>query len=618
MRGPSRGACMSLFAKKDLETVVREANDPNLAEGGHGLKRSLGAFHLTMLGIGAIIGAGIFSLTGAAAANYAGPGIAYSFVIGGILCAFAGLCYAELASMIPVAGSAYAYAYTTMGELVAWIIGWDLVLEYAFGAVVVSIAWSGYLVQFFSSLDHLWPGGIFHLSDSVLMFTKGPFETVTLANGHEVAGYWNVPATIVSIGCASVLYRGITESAWVNNLIVVLKVTIVCVFILLGIGLVSGENLFVNEHATGLMALVPERALVDGNWRYGWGTGGVLTGAGVVFFAYIGFDAVSTTAQEARNPKRDLPIGILTSLAICTILYILVAITLTGVVRYEELGVPAPIAVGINRIVELRGWEPGAANTFTACIKLGALAGLTSVILVMMLGQTRVFYAMSKDGLLPWFENTHPKYKTPHMATVVTGVFVALAGGSMPMHLVGELVSIGTLLAFVLVCLGVPILRRSNPKQPRPFTVPAPWVVGILGALACLWVMIGLPVDTWGRLVVWLEIGLVLYAMHGRFFSLVSGDPSKAPRVSSAMGGLLVVGALVAFVAAYYVLLVTLPFAETSFAGLDSIPWVGGFLDAVLVLIIGFAVPGAVVAAGVGALVVGTRSISGPKASATA
>ncbi len=524
---------MNLFLKKDLATVVNEANDPNLKEGGHGLKRSLTAFHLTMLGIGAIIGAGIFSLTGAAAANYAGPGIAYSFVMGGILCTFAGLCYAELASMIPVAGSAYTYAYTTMGELVAWIIGWDLILEYAFGAVVVSIAWSGYFVQVIASLDHLFPGSIFHLSDFALMLTKGPFEGVTLSTGAKVMGWWNFPATIVSIVCASVLYRGISESAWVNNLIVVLKVTIVCIFVLLGISLVTADNLMVNPHATGLFALVPEPVqLAAADWspldrllhflfgrhpmRYGWGMGGVLTGAGVVFFAYIGFDAVSTTAQEAKNPQRDLPIGILASLAICTVLYILVAVTLTGVVHYSQLGVPAPIAVGINKIVELRGWSPGAAGTFTFFIKLGALAGLTSVILVMMLGQTRVFYAMAKDGLLPWFDKTHSKFRTPYSATVVTGVFVALAGGSMPMHIVGELVSIGTLLAFVLVCLGVPLLRQSNPNQPRPFRVKAPWVVGITGALACVYVMIGLPPDTWLRLLVWLVIGFVIYFAYGK------------------------------------------------------------------------------------------------------
>jgi APA family basic amino acid/polyamine antiporter len=253
--------------------------------------------------------------------------------------------------------------------------------------------------------------------------------------------------------------------------------------------------------------------------------GGVLTGAGVVFFAYIGFDAVSTTAQEAREPQTDLPIGILGSLLLCTVLYILVAVTLTGVVNYKQLGVSAPIAIGINKIVELRGWTPGAANTFTFFIKLGALAGLTSVILVMMLGQTRVFYAMAKDGLLPWFDHTHERYKTPHKATVITGIFVAIVGGCMPMRLVGELVSIGTLLAFTLVCVGVPILRRRNPDQARPFKVPAPWFVGILGAVACLYVMSGLPPDTWLRLIIWLFIGFVVYFTYGRKHShLRRGD----------------------------------------------------------------------------------------------
>ena len=538
-------AAMSFFLKKDLATVVREANDPLLQHGTTGLKRSLGAMHLMMLGIGAIIGAGIFSLTGAAAASYAGPGIAYSFVIGGILCTFAGLCYAELAAMIPVAGSAYTYTYTTMGELIAWIIGWDLILEYAFGAVVVSIAWSGYLVQLIGSLDHLFPGGLFHLSDTALLLTKGPWETTTLASGAVVAGYWNIPASIISVTCAAILYRGIAESAWVNNLIVIVKVTIVCIFVLLGISLISRENLFVNPHATGIGALVPEPVMLAAkDWspvdhllkwlfnrepmRYGWGMGGVLTGAGVVFFSYIGFDAVSTTAQEAKNPQRDLPVGILGSLAVCTVLYILVAVTLTGVVHYTELGVPAPIAVGINRIVELRGWTPGAANTFSFFVKLGALAGLTSVILVMMLGQTRVFYAMAKDGLLPWFDRTHPRFQTPHTATVVTGVFVAITGGCMPMHLVGELVSIGTLLAFVLVCLGVPLLRRTNPDQPRPFKVKGALPVGVLGALACLYVMSGLPPDTWLRLIVWLAIGFGVYFGYGKNHSHLRKAQAKS------------------------------------------------------------------------------------------
>lgn len=517
---------MSLFLKKSLEQVVREVSDPNLREGHGGLKRSLTAFQLTMLGIGGIIGAGIFSLTGAAAHNFAGPGIAFSFVLGGILCSLAGLCYAELAAMIPVAGSAYSYAYTTLGELIAWIIGWDLILEYAFGSVVVSIAWSGYLLELFRSIG-LVP------SDALLLFFKGPFETIQLSTGVMQSGYFNVPAAVISLACGSVLYRGVQESAWVNNLIVIVKVTIVCVFILLGIGVISRANLFVNPDATGLSQLVPapvptavsewsglDRILHDALGlhpsRFGWGWGGVLTGAGVVFFAFIGFDAVSTMGQETKHPQRDVPIGILGSLVVCTVLYILVAVTLTGVVHYSKLGVPAPIAVGIDRIAELRHFSPEAAAAFTASVKLGALAGLSSVILVLMLGQTRIFYAMSGDGLLPWFHRTHARYHTPHVATAVTAGFVCVAGGLFPMALVGELVSIGTLLAFLIVCLAVPILRRRSPEVARPFRVWAPWLVGPLGAAACLFVMIGLPPDTWLRLIVWLIIGFVVYFTYGR------------------------------------------------------------------------------------------------------
>jgi APA family basic amino acid/polyamine antiporter len=518
---------MDLFVKKPLATVVAEAGDPNLAE-SHGLRRSLGPINLAMLGIGAIIGAGIFSLTGTAAANFAGPGIAYSFVVGGILCAFAGLCYAELAAMIPVAGSAYAYSYTTMGELVAWIIGWDLILEYAFGAVTVSAAWSGYL---YSIVDKTLGLGV---PDWAVRLTKGPWETVTLRGGEQVAGLWNLPASLVGLGVAAILYRGIRESAWVNNVIVLVKIAIVVVFIALGIGVISEVNLFVNPSASGFGALVPPIADVatDGGTeqRYGWLKGGVLTGAGVVFFAYIGFDAVSTTAQEARNPQKDLPFGILASLAVCTILYVLVAVTLTGVVHYRELGVPDPIAVGIDRIVALRGWDLDAQRAFTFLVKLGALAGLTSVILVMMLGQTRVFYAIARDGLLPWFDRTHPRFRTPHVATLVTGLFVALCGGLLPMHVVGELVSIGTLLAFLLVCVGTPLLRVLEPAHPRPFRLRAPWTIGMLGAASCLWVMIGLPGDTWLRLLVWLVFGFVIYFRWGIRHSRLR----RVPRESAA------------------------------------------------------------------------------------
>jgi APA family basic amino acid/polyamine antiporter len=500
-----------LLLKKDLSRLIRDAEHP---APGTGLNRSLGAFDLTMLGIGAIIGAGIFTLTGEAAAGYAGPAIVYSFILGGVLCALAGLCYAEMAAMIPVSGSAYAYSYATMGEFVAWIIGWDLVLEYAFGAVTVANGWSGYLY----SLLHRSLG--ISLPDTALRLCKGPWETVTLASGAQAAGLWNLPASLVVLLMAAVLYRGIRQSAWVNSCVVVLKLAIVAMFILLGIGVISWANLHADPSVHGLASLVPARTVVQEAGRqverFGWMRGGVLTGAGVVFFAYIGFDAVSTTAQEARNPRRDLPISILASLLACTLLYVLVALTLTGVVSYKLLGVSDPIAVGIDQIVALRHWSPMAQKGFTFLVKLGALAGLTSVILVLMLGQTRIFFAMAKDGLLPWFGNLHRRHRTPHAATLLTGGFVAVCGGLMPISLVGKLVSIGTLLAFTLVCLGVPILRRTSPALPRPFKVPLPWLVGGAGAASSLWVMSGLDRDTWIRLVLWLIAGLCIYFIYGR------------------------------------------------------------------------------------------------------
>jgi APA family basic amino acid/polyamine antiporter len=510
---------MSLFIKKDLDRLIADANDPKIAEGANpdlgavsgGLKRHLSAWNLTMLGVGAIIGAGIFSITGVAAANYAGPGIVYSFMLGGVLCALAGLCYSEMAAMVPVAGSAYAYSYATMGEFIAWIIGWDLVLEYAFGAVTVSAAWSGYFVSLFTKTLGIQAG------DAAMRLTKGPWETVTLLDGSVVSGIWNLPASFVALFMAWVLFRGIKESASLNNIIVFVKVFIILAFIAVGWGVIDSANWIANPNVSGLGALVPEPALSTRHGQeymsYGWP--GVLTGAGVVFFAYIGFDAISTTAQEAKNPQRDLPIGILGSLIACTIVYILMSLTMTGVVPYKELGVADPVAVGVDRIVALRGWSEGASKTLSFGVKFGALAGLTSVILVMMLGQTRVFYAMSKDGLLPWFSKIHPKFQTPSIATIVTGIFVAICGGLMPMSLVGELVSIGTLLAFVLVCIGIPILRKTDPNRPRPFRTPFYWPVSILGAAACIWVMTGLPLDTWIRLFVWLAIGFVIYFTYG-------------------------------------------------------------------------------------------------------
>ena len=512
-----------LFAKKDLDRIIADANDPNAGDGhgGGALKRHLGAFNLTTLGIGAIIGAGIFSLTGVAASLYAGPGIVYSFVIGGILCALAGLCYAEMAAMVPVAGSAYAYSYATLGEFVAWIIGWDLVLEYAFGAVTVSVSWSGYFMSLLSKSLGI------PMSDMMWKLAKGPWEIAHRADGSVIGhGIWNVPASFVAILVAAILYKGIKESAFANNIIVILKVTIVLIFIILGWGVINHANWIGDPTKTGLASLVPARAMADVNGvqtlTYGWH--GVLRGAGVVFFAYIGFDAVSTTAQECRNPGKDMPKGILGSLVICTVLYILMCLVMTGVSDYHTLNVPDPIAVGIDQIVRARHWNPTAAHTFGGIIKLGALAGLTSVILVMMLGQTRVFYAMSKDGLLPWFGNAHKKFGTPHVATVVTGIFVLICGGLMPMSLVGELVSIGTLLAFTLVCIGIPILRLTNPSTARPFRVPMFWVVSIAGAFACVYVMSFLPMDTWLRLIIWLEVGLLIYGGYGWRNSRLAAD----------------------------------------------------------------------------------------------
>jgi APA family basic amino acid/polyamine antiporter len=501
----------NIFIKKDLKKLILDAGDPLVSDKGHKLKRTLGAFNLTMLGIGAIIGAGIFSLTGTAAANYAGPAIVYSFVIGGILCAFAGLCYAEMAAMVPVSGSAYAYSYATMGEFVAWVIGWDLILEYTFGSVTVAASWSGYLLSLVTKTLGI------PLSDDLIRLTKGPWEQVMLNSGQLAYGLWNLPATFISLALAAVLYRGMQSSSLVNNVIVIVKISIVLIFIALGWAVVDPNHWIGNPAATGLASFVPLQVTKVLNGReylsYGWP--GVLTGAGVVFFAYIGFDAVSTTAQECKNPTRDLPIGILCSLLVCTILYILVALVITGIVPYSELGVPDPIAVGVDRIVALRGWSLGNQKAFSFLIKLGALAGLTSVILVLMMGQTRIIYSMAKDGLLPWFGRLHKKNSTPHIATIVTGFFVALCAGCMPMSLVGELVSIGTLLAFVLVCVGIPILRIKSPEVHRPFKTPLYWFVAPAGVVSCLWVMSGLPLDTWIRLVVWLIIGFVIYFGYG-------------------------------------------------------------------------------------------------------
>ncbi len=502
---------LKLFIRKDVRQLIEDAADPTRSEGGHRFKRTLGAFNLIMLGIGGIIGAGVFSLTGTAAAYYAGPGIVFSFMIGGVLCAFAGLCYAEMAAMVPVSGSAYAYSYATMGEFVAWIIGWDLILEYAFGAVTVCASWSGYLFSLVVKTLGV------KLSDRMILFSKGPWELVTLNDGSQTFGYWNAPASMIAIVLAGILYRGMAESSWFNNFIVFLKITIVLLFIGLGWAVVDSHLWVGDSSVSGLASFVPPQAILMRNGKqfmsFGWP--GVLTGAGVVFFSYVGFDAISTTAQECKNPKRDLPIGIITSLLVCTLLYVFVALVITGVVPYQQLGVADPVAVGVDHIVALRGWKPLAQKVFTFFMKFGALAGLTSVILVLMMAQTRIFYSMAKDGLLPWFGLMHKKYSTPHVATIFAGMMVGICSGFIPMSLVGELVSIGTLLAFVLVCAGIPILRIKFPDVPRPFKTPLYFLVAPMGVVSCLWVMSGLPLDTWMRLLIWLLVGLIIYFGYG-------------------------------------------------------------------------------------------------------
>ena len=469
------------MATQKIHDLIAEAGE------GNSLKRTLGPVNLVALGIGAIIGAGLFSITGLAAANNAGPAVTISFVIAAVACAFAGLCYAEFASMIPVAGSAYTYTFATMGRFMAWIIGWDLVLEYAVGAATVSISWSRYLVKF---LEHY----NLHLPPQLIM---SPWDSVTMVDGSVVSGIINLPAVVIIAAMSLLLLRGTQESSFVNGIIVALKVSVVLIFIFLGWGFINHDN---------YSNYIPANTGTFG--EYGWS--GIFRAAAIIFFAYIGFDAVSTAAQEAKNPQRDMPIGIMVSLAICTVLYILFAHVLTGLANYTEFkgqdGI-APVAVAISHTPYV--W-------LQQSVILAILAGYSSVILVMLLGQSRVFFSMSKDGLIPKvFSDVHPKFKTPWKSNLLFMLFVILFAAFVPASVVGEMTSIGTLFAFVLVCIGIIVLRKSMPDMPRPFRTPLVPLVPILGVLCCVVMMLALPLDTWVRLFVWMALGLIIYYTYG-------------------------------------------------------------------------------------------------------
>jgi len=470
-----------LFIRKTLAELEEQADSNH-----NSLKRHLTATNLTLLGVGCVIGAGIFVLTGTAAALHAGPAVALSFVISAFGCLLAGLCYAEFASMIPVSGSAYTYGYATMGEFVAWIIGWDLILEYLFGSATVAVGWSGYVSSFLADFGIVIPPAM----------CQSPF--IFDAQGWHASGaIINFPAIFIVGLMTTLLVIGIKESAKFNNIIVLIKVTVILLFIGFGISHINLAN---------WTPFVPANT---GHWgEFGWS--GVLTAAAVVFFAYVGFDAVSTTSQEAINPKRDVPRGILFSLLICTVLYIAVSLVLTGILNYKFLNVEAPIALAINSAGPGLVW-------LRPIIKIGAIAGLSSVVLVLLLGQSRVFFTMASDGLL-WksFAKTHSKFKTPHVTTIVTGCVAAFFAGLFPIGLLGEMVSIGTLLAFVIVSIGIIVLRKAEPNAIRGFKTP--WVpfVPILGALVCFAQMASLPIDTWIRLIVWMLIGFVIYFTYGR------------------------------------------------------------------------------------------------------
>ncbi|HEY5747065.1 MAG TPA: amino acid permease [Chryseolinea sp.] len=473
--------------RKSIEALQREAAET----GSQTLKRSLGAINLIAIGIGVIIGAGLFSLTGIAAANHAGPAVTLSFIIAAVGCAFSALCYAEFASMVPVAGSAYTYAYATLGEFFAWIIGWDLVLEYSVGAATVAISWSQYLVRFLSKYNIYLPAQLLH----------SPFETATLPDGSIVTGWINVPAVLIVVFITALIIRGTKGSALYNIIVVSLKIGVVIVFIALGWNYINPDN---------FVPYIPQNTGTFGEF----GVSGIFRGAGVVFFVFIGFDIVATMAQEAKNPQRNMPIGIIGSLIICTLLFGVFSFVMTGLAHYTEFkDSAAPVAIAIEKTPY--AWMAQA-------IILAIIIGYTSVILVDLLGQSRVFFSMSRDGLLPkLFSHVHPKFQTPYKGNMLLGLFISLFAGFVPIRVVGEMTSIGTLLAFIMVCLGVIILRYRQPDLPRAFRTPWVPVVPILGIITCVAMMVSLPRDTWIRLVVWLLIGLAIYFLYGKKHSKI-------------------------------------------------------------------------------------------------
>jgi APA family basic amino acid/polyamine antiporter len=492
----------NLLKTKSIEQLVGDVE-----AGGKALRRSLTATDLTLLGIGAIIGTGIFVLTGTAAANQAGPAIVVSYMAAGLACAFAALCYAEFAAMIPISGSAYTYAYATLGEIFAWMIGWDLILEYAVGSMTVAIGWSGYFQRILAGFGLELPAWM------------------AAAPGVAPGAAINLPAVLIVLAITVVLVIGIRESARFNAVMVVIKIAAVLFFLAAGVWYVQPDN---------WTPFMP----------YAWS--GVMTGAAVVFFAYIGFDAVSTTAEEAKNPSRDLPIGIIASLVICTILYVAVAAVLTGIIpvvdyRQDAQFLNAPVAYALA--VMDQDWAAGLVSA-------GAVAGITSVLLVMLMSQPRIFFSMSRDGLLPTgVSKVHPRFRTPYITTIITGVVVAISAGFLPLQVVGEMTSIGTLFAFVVVSLAVMVLRVTRPDARRPFRVPGGFVIPVLGVVSCLYLMVSLSVMTWVRLLVWLDLGMLIYWFYGRIHSPLA-DPREAAGRSaaeSAANALKILGYIVLF-----------------------------------------------------------------------